>query len=254
MIPSNITLEHVLAAIATIDPASIPYSRLSTDYFVDHEGKRLPPKWVIGKANEIANGVDLGPKEVPSLAARELLLRLGVRVVDRQGRPVSVAAPDAEPSRKAVDVAASIERMFPDPDHRRTIASLIADTIRRAHALNPRSWVLSTPKPNQVGLTIGRLWSVWLYSGHVSVVLSDGALDGDDKAAIEALTEIKQTDFKTMPGMCKHYSGAGPAGADTALPAVLPRRHRASRGRGSADARCICQQRGGSSLLRRCSR
>ena len=61
MIPSFITRQHILAAIATIRKEGVPDERQSTKYCLVFEGAHLPPKYVVSLAHCAATG-----KELPS--------------------------------------------------------------------------------------------------------------------------------------------------------------------------------------------
>ncbi|MDB4655922.1 hypothetical protein OAE48_03645, partial [Flavobacteriales bacterium] len=65
MIPSNITKEHILKAIAEIDEKGVRKGRHSSTYDLVHNGKRYPPKLVISIANRFANGEELKPSLFP---------------------------------------------------------------------------------------------------------------------------------------------------------------------------------------------
>jgi len=73
-IPSNITIEHALKAMARIDKEGAPPRRNSTKYSVVHEGVKYPPKYVISVANEFANHDHLNPKGFNTYHA-QLVLR-----------------------------------------------------------------------------------------------------------------------------------------------------------------------------------
>ena len=64
MIPRNITRQHMLNAIRSIDIGTciVPPRQRSTRYCLVHEGERYqhyPPKIIIRWANKIANGKEL---------------------------------------------------------------------------------------------------------------------------------------------------------------------------------------------------
>lgn len=63
MIPSKITVQHVLAAIKELDKVGVPSGRESTRYHLLYEGKRYPPKYVVSLAGRYAIGRELLPNE-----------------------------------------------------------------------------------------------------------------------------------------------------------------------------------------------
>lgn len=46
-IPKNISKEHIEKAIKEIVQSEIPKERLSYNYYLIHEAKNLPPKYVV---------------------------------------------------------------------------------------------------------------------------------------------------------------------------------------------------------------
>jgi hypothetical protein len=61
-IPKNITPDHIIEAIAAIDSMrEIPANRKSRKYFVKHNDKLYPPKYVISFANVYPNKEELDP-------------------------------------------------------------------------------------------------------------------------------------------------------------------------------------------------
>jgi hypothetical protein len=63
MIPKNISREHILKAMQQIDNSTprIPSEREATKYYLFHNDKTYPPKYVISIANKFANGRELDP-------------------------------------------------------------------------------------------------------------------------------------------------------------------------------------------------
>lgn len=77
-----ISRDNVLAAIERIQREGVPRSRLSTRYHLVHEGKRLPPKYVVSLAVQDATGKELDPHEFSGGGETNSLLRhLGFSVV-----------------------------------------------------------------------------------------------------------------------------------------------------------------------------
>ncbi len=61
MIPTKITREEILAALAIIGRKELPPGRRATRYLLQHDGKTYPPKYVISLAAKIATGEELLP-------------------------------------------------------------------------------------------------------------------------------------------------------------------------------------------------
>jgi hypothetical protein len=61
MIPSNISRGHLIQAMEEIDKNGVPEDRVSTKYYVRHNGRHYPPKYLISIANRYANGKELEP-------------------------------------------------------------------------------------------------------------------------------------------------------------------------------------------------
>jgi len=61
MIPSNISRHHLIQAMEEIDKNGVPEDRVSTKYYVRHNGRHYPPKYLISIANKYANGKELEP-------------------------------------------------------------------------------------------------------------------------------------------------------------------------------------------------
>ena len=58
MIPKNITKEHILIAMQTIDKEGVPQNRNSTHYYVKYNGNNYPPKYVISLAYKYIEGYE----------------------------------------------------------------------------------------------------------------------------------------------------------------------------------------------------
>ena len=81
MIPSNISREHILAALREIDSAGIPHGRESRKFTLGYNGKPYPPKYVIALANKFANGQTLSPTNFNGgTETNKFLHRLGFRI------------------------------------------------------------------------------------------------------------------------------------------------------------------------------
>lgn len=79
-IPKNITKEHIDRAINEINLNDIPNGRLSNTYFLISAGKRLPPKFVLGKANKYANNKILDSNSFNAVEAMKFLKKLDYEI------------------------------------------------------------------------------------------------------------------------------------------------------------------------------
>lgn len=79
-IPKNITKEHIDRAINEINLNDIPKGRLSNTYFLISAGKRLPPKFVLGKANKYANNKILDSNSFNAVEAMKFLKKLDYEI------------------------------------------------------------------------------------------------------------------------------------------------------------------------------
>jgi hypothetical protein len=82
-IPKNITKEHVLMAVSQIEPPEIPNNRRSYHYFLLHEGKEYPPKFVLGEANKYANGEELKSTTFNAIEAKDFLIKKGFKIIEK---------------------------------------------------------------------------------------------------------------------------------------------------------------------------
>jgi hypothetical protein len=107
MIPSEITAEHVHAAIAEIDRTGVPEWRQSTRYLLVYQGRCYPPKYVVSLAARHATGRALRSNEFNGGSETNTFLRsLGFQITRRAAERV----PDGPVLRPAT-------RLVPaDPD------------------------------------------------------------------------------------------------------------------------------------------
>lgn len=96
-IPAGIAREHLLAAIRDLDAGAVHRFGMSTGYDVLHEGRRYPPKPVVGLAAGKLTGKLLGPYDFKGgLGTKcfKVLASNGFDIVPKQGadaRPVQRA-------------------------------------------------------------------------------------------------------------------------------------------------------------------
>jgi len=81
MIPRNINREHILRALKVLDEISISNKRRLKKYYIYHDGKCYPPKYVISLANKYANGFELSHKRFSGgKETNDYLESLGFRI------------------------------------------------------------------------------------------------------------------------------------------------------------------------------
>ncbi len=83
-IPHNITKDHIEKALNEVDQSSIPRRRWSYQYFLEHKGQRLPPKYIISIANKYANGVELDSEGFNAIEAKNYLIKLGYLISENK--------------------------------------------------------------------------------------------------------------------------------------------------------------------------
>ncbi len=88
-IPNNITQEHIKKAISEIKYESIPESRKEKFFLINAQGKLLPPKYVLTKANVFANGKELNSTEFSASDAKNFLNNKGFDVIDTRIKKTS---------------------------------------------------------------------------------------------------------------------------------------------------------------------
>jgi 5-methylcytosine-specific restriction protein B len=213
MIPPNITREHVLQALDEIAHAGVPAPRQSIDYFVEHEGKRYPPKYVISVANRYANGAELDPAAFPAGmgkgSANAFLQRLGLRVVRADGSPVE-RSPEgwqrANLEARRRDPAAAralFEDLLPDERVRLACLSFLADAIERSHAYGAARWGISLRQSRKVNLNLGRLLACGIRDDGISVGLHPDSVSEEDRALLDKLG-AKLEPFNTAPEILRY--------------------------------------------------
>jgi hypothetical protein len=91
-IPSKITQQHVLAALARIDRNGVPAGRGSRKFLLRANGKDYPPKYVVALAAEVAGLGLLDPESYGGGAeTNNFLVGLGFQVVGPVGQPAAAA-------------------------------------------------------------------------------------------------------------------------------------------------------------------
>ena len=89
MIPDGIEPDHVLEAMKRIDRDGIPQNRESTKYYVRHNKRKYPPKYLLYVACRVATLRDLDSSEFTGgKETNSFFTRLGFTVVDKRGNVV----------------------------------------------------------------------------------------------------------------------------------------------------------------------
>ena len=89
-IPELISSDHIRRAAARIRISGVPNSRRSTLYDAVVDGDRLPPKYLLSVACEIATGQPLRAGDFSGGAETHTFLRQrDIPIIDKEGRPVT---------------------------------------------------------------------------------------------------------------------------------------------------------------------
>ena len=118
MIPSNVEREHIIEAVRKIDSKGVPASRRSKKFFLEFEGKRYPPKYVISLANKFANGAELDSSKFNGgQETNGFLRRLGFDIVEVSSLIYGSITPPVEPpqnrhNERCPDCKNVVERML----------------------------------------------------------------------------------------------------------------------------------------------
>jgi 5-methylcytosine-specific restriction protein B len=83
-IPKNISKKHIENAVMKIIESEIPKERLSYNYYLLHEGKSLPPKYVISVANKFANNELLDSEAFNAVEAKDFLIKKGFKIIEKK--------------------------------------------------------------------------------------------------------------------------------------------------------------------------
>ena len=77
--------EHIIEALKYIDKNGVPFHNQSTKYeLVTDDGKRYPPKYVVGVADHLANGVDISTDGYNAIEAKSYLENQGFTIETKQ--------------------------------------------------------------------------------------------------------------------------------------------------------------------------
>lgn len=77
--------EYIIEALKYIDKNGIPFHNQSTKYeLVTDDGKRYPPKYVVGVADHLANGVDISTDGYNAIEAKSYLENQGFTIETKQ--------------------------------------------------------------------------------------------------------------------------------------------------------------------------
>jgi predicted ATPase len=84
-IPHHIHKEHIKIAIEEIDHKGVPRNRSYDRYFISHNGKKYPVKYVISLANKYIDQkeIPLAPNVFNTYQAQERLKNLGYQIIDQ---------------------------------------------------------------------------------------------------------------------------------------------------------------------------
>ena len=109
MISESIKKTDVLKALKEITRDGIPNNRKSRKYYLRHDGKYYPPKYVLSIANKFATGKELSPSEFyGGQQSNDFLSELGFKIVEGQ-KSISSRAKDP-PAVKKTKVIPAVKK------------------------------------------------------------------------------------------------------------------------------------------------
>ena len=89
MIPAGINRKHVDAALQEIDQKGMPPEREAAKWDLIRDGKRYPPKYVLGLAAKFATGTELEPSQFSGgPETNDFLKSLGFEITARQSSSI----------------------------------------------------------------------------------------------------------------------------------------------------------------------
>lgn len=111
--------------------------------------------------------------------------------------------PRETPSHTPQEVRAVLDGLHPDETVRHQLATLLEDSLEKAHDTNPASWCLTLdPRRSQVRLMVGRIFTLSLQPGEMAVSLvDDGFIAPTHPKGISG--EVAGA-FKSLPGVLWH--------------------------------------------------
>jgi hypothetical protein len=125
VISSQITADHVLAAIAEIDRVGVPPGRESTWYHLVYQGRHYPPKYVVSLAAKYALGQELHPSIFSGGAETNSFLR-------ELGYDVEGSAAGVHP-RLGLERSVSRKRGAPHTEHCQVCKKTVLALTRALH-------------------------------------------------------------------------------------------------------------------------
>jgi len=86
-IPLNITNADILKAVQETELSAIPPRRFYTKYYLVVDGNKYPPKYILSRANQYANGQELGLDAFTTQQAVAYFSKMGFQVEKREEVP-----------------------------------------------------------------------------------------------------------------------------------------------------------------------
>ena len=134
------------------------------------DGERYPPKAIIGLAARRISGRILSNQEF-SGGKRGLcfsvLKGLGFEILPKEAR---VAEP-ADVGEEGDGASSVLSDLVPDPETRKAVAGIFAESIEVAHEINEAVWVLTHEKQEPyINLNVGKVFALNLRRGSFSAL------------------------------------------------------------------------------------
>lgn len=149
MIPKNIRKNDVLKAMQQIDQEGVPKSRQSHTYYIQHNGKRYPPKYIISLANSKVNGSELLPAEFGGgTETNRFLCGLGFEIIPYQD---SFEPQPQEPKIVTVTLQSSLNDYPKNYDRLKLLKAVVEKHLDSDVILFPAGYFyFEKQKPNQL--------------------------------------------------------------------------------------------------------
>lgn len=143
MVIPKLERKFIIDALKFIDKNKVPKANVSTEYLLDENGNKYPPKYVVAVAVHLANGTkNISTDSFTSIAAKNYLesLNFNVKTVDQVKLELSITAEDVE----STDKRFTISDLYRGDKYEPLDAyfrKANGDVIKRSRM--PREWVIS---------------------------------------------------------------------------------------------------------------
>jgi len=171
-IPKGITRTDVLRAMAEFERGESSHAfKASQKYDLVYEGRRYPPKAVLGLAARRQAGRVLRPEDFSGGDQTNKILKgLGFEIVSKGSRPARL---DRSSSATAGEVIKTLLAAAPESG-RRAVLRFLGDSLRYVDRVHPERWGV-TLESSHVRFNAGQTESIVLWEEGVGVLVADSA-------------------------------------------------------------------------------